>query len=280
MKKILLSFASVMALGISFVWAADMMHEANLLDVTGGSEIRSVAFENTDISGYGMAYWDEETSAFHLGAHLDNLPTPNGDDFYEGWLVQQSPFKFISTWEVMKTEDGKMVNKFDSSIDYSTYDFYVLNLEPNDNDPAPADHILEGTITVSMWVHAMKSEGEMMKHDGMMMKDWDAMMEKEDAMMKDSMMDKPDMMKSEMMDDTMMDSSMKEMAMKSTYYTKIKTVLATIDSSKLAQLAAKIPAVKASYMNNDSISETQKEKVAEILNVILVVIEEMTMTQK
>jgi len=38
------------------------------------------------------------------------------------------------------------MNNFTSDIDYSSYDFYVLTLEPNDGDPAPADHIVEGAV--------------------------------------------------------------------------------------------------------------------------------------
>jgi hypothetical protein len=60
-------------------------------------------------------------------------------------VVQKEPFKFISTGKIEQTQ-GMQVNTFSSSTDYSNYDLYVLTLEPDDGDPAPADHILEGTL--------------------------------------------------------------------------------------------------------------------------------------
>lgn len=117
-----------------------MQHDSSLLiDVTNGLEVRGIITPD-NASGYAHAsYADGE---FSLHAEFTNLATPKGDDFYEGWAVQQNPFKFISTGK-LEILDGKYINHFTSSTDYSSYDFYVLTLEPNDGDEAPADHIFE-----------------------------------------------------------------------------------------------------------------------------------------
>ena len=113
-------------------------------DVTKGAELRGVT-TSADAAGFAKVAWDGTT--FNLHGGFTGLSDPIGDDFYEGWLVRQSPFAFISTGELEKI-DGEYHDFFNSSIDYSEYDFYVLTLEPNDGNDAPADHILEGATTL------------------------------------------------------------------------------------------------------------------------------------
>ncbi len=73
-----------------------------------------------------------------------NLPALTNDDFYEGWIVK-GLFSIVSS--------GKM--EFDSArnewiLDYVTdgdktdHKTIVITQEPNDGDPAPAKHIIEG----------------------------------------------------------------------------------------------------------------------------------------
>lgn len=149
MKKVI-SAASLLALVLgspSVLAAKEGAHWASgdkIVDVTNGTVYRGVSTPN-DAWGYGnISFTDGE---FSLESGFEWLNDPQGDDFYEGWLVQQSPFKFISTW-VAEKQWSKYVNDFTSTIDYTNYDFYVLTLEPNDGDPAPADHILEGNVAV------------------------------------------------------------------------------------------------------------------------------------
>jgi len=80
---------------------------------------------------------------FMLLAEFDELPDPEGDDFYEGWVVRQNPLSVISTGQLEKDEAGYL-NFFTSPVDYTGHSRYVLTLEPNDGDPAPADHVVEG----------------------------------------------------------------------------------------------------------------------------------------
>ena len=115
-------------------------YSGSLEDVTGG-----------EASGFAQAGFKEELSETQSGMYLlevrlENLPELTENFFYEGWLVRRSPFVFISTGTLAKHTDGGDMNRFVSLKDYTPYDFYVLTLEPDDGDPAPAEHILEGEL--------------------------------------------------------------------------------------------------------------------------------------
>ncbi len=84
---------------------------------------------------------------FKLKGTFANLATPDGTDFYEGWLVVDDA-KPVSTGKVSDVE-GVYVNLFSSDTDYSSYDKYILTLEPDDANPAPsAAHVLEGSFAL------------------------------------------------------------------------------------------------------------------------------------
>jgi len=112
-----------------------------LIDVTKG-EIRGI---NTQGLTKGIAKSNFDGEQYLLLATFENLPEPAGDDFYEGWIVQLDPFMFLSTG-IVKKVDGVYTNVYKSGEDLTNYNFYVLTIEPNDGDPAPADHIVEGTM--------------------------------------------------------------------------------------------------------------------------------------
>lgn len=123
-------------------------YSGNLFDVTNGEVVRGI---NTggNASGVAQAAYivnSESDPAYYMTATFDNLPDPVGTDFYEGWIVRKSPFDVISTGIVEKT-DGVYVNNYASEQDLTDHDFYVLTLEPDDGDPAPADHIVEGVMS-------------------------------------------------------------------------------------------------------------------------------------
>lgn len=103
----------------------------DLEDVSGGSS-----------SGNAGASYND--GRYHLYAKFVDLPNPPEGFFYEGWVVNK-PFSVLSTGEV-KRNYGEYINSFDSEEDLLDHTFYVLTIEPDDGDPAPADHILEGTM--------------------------------------------------------------------------------------------------------------------------------------
>jgi len=72
------------------------------------------------------------------------LPDPEGSDFYEGWLVQQTPvLKFFSTGEMVEESDGNYSLSYESETQYENYNFVVITLETV-RDAVPEKHILEG----------------------------------------------------------------------------------------------------------------------------------------
>lgn len=153
MKKVATFLVSI-AIMTSWVFAARWeLPSDHLEDVTNGS-VRGIS--TTDESGGFAKTWYNE-DGFGLHAWFHDIADPLADDFYEGWLVQQNPFKFISTWELELKEDGYYHNVFSSDIDYTSYDFYVLTLEPNDGNPDPAAHIFEWNVVMA----------DMMKDDKM-----------------------------------------------------------------------------------------------------------------
>ena len=104
-----------------------------LEDVSGG-----------DASGTAKAEYVE--GRYLMEAEFENLPELEDDFFYEGWIVRKDPLSVKSTGATYDKEEGVVANDFMSDNDYTDHDFYVLTLEPDDGDPAPAEHILEGTM--------------------------------------------------------------------------------------------------------------------------------------
>ena len=105
-----------------------------------------------DVSG-GSAAGDAKArfkdGAYELVATFEGLPDPQGTDFYEGWVVRRGAnMSVVSTGRVEEEAVGYL-NLYMSSDDLTDHDFYVLTLEPDDGDPAPAAHILEGVLTKS-----------------------------------------------------------------------------------------------------------------------------------
>ena len=101
----------------------------------------------TEGKAFGTAKSNFAEDRYDLVATFANLPEPQGSDFYEGWIVRKGEnFDVVSTGKAKKIE-GVYTNVFTSDEDLTDHDFYVLTVEPDDGDPAPADHVLEGTMT-------------------------------------------------------------------------------------------------------------------------------------
>lgn len=119
--------------GISVEEIEQMSYQyyGQLEDVSGGSSsgIVRATFEDT----------------YKMVATFENLPLPDEGYFYEGWIV--SPKDVLSTGKAEKIGD-EYVNEFISTEDLTEYNYYVLTLEPDDGDPAPAEHVLEGAMSM------------------------------------------------------------------------------------------------------------------------------------
>ena len=103
---------------------------AHLSDVTGGFGTGNISIGFTD-------------GTFNLEGDMTGINDPQDGFFYEGWLVGGSA-GVLSTGVVEKGPDGTFVNEFTANKDYTDATQYILTIEPDDGDPAPADHVLEG----------------------------------------------------------------------------------------------------------------------------------------
>lgn len=107
-------------------------YEGKLADVSGGV-------------GSGVAKSTFTDGTYSLFAEFEHIPKPKKNYFYEGWVVRRIPFHFISTGKI-EFVNGTYTNIYTSSQDLTDHNFYVLTIEPDDGDPRPADHVLEGVI--------------------------------------------------------------------------------------------------------------------------------------
>ncbi|MCP6719229.1 MAG: hypothetical protein KJI71_03295 [Patescibacteria group bacterium] len=125
------------------IMAMTYQYSGQLADVTNGETILGI---NTGGNSFGVANASFENGTYSLLVTFDNLPDPKGTDFYEGWIVRKGiGFNVISSGRVDKI-DGVYTNTYVSGQDLTDHTFYVLTIEPDDGNPAPADHILEGTM--------------------------------------------------------------------------------------------------------------------------------------
>ncbi len=102
-----------------------------------------------DVNGggsYGMAHARFLNGKFTFVADLGNLPELSDGAAYQGWLVLRGDqMDVVNVGNPVKTDKG-YANVFITSENLRDYGFYVLTLEPDDDNPSPAGHILEGEI--------------------------------------------------------------------------------------------------------------------------------------
>lgn len=98
-------------------------------------------------SGIAMARYTAD-NLYELDAAFDGLPELDADEyFYEGWIVRRDgELSVISTGPLEMDADGNYINHYTSDENLLDHTEYVLTLEPNDGDPAPAAHVLEGIM--------------------------------------------------------------------------------------------------------------------------------------
>lgn len=117
-------------------------HQGDVKDVTDGKDINGLVTEG---KAKGVVQVFLKDNAYYLLTKFNDLPSPPEGYYYEGWVARQKPFRFESAGKLQ--QPGKVfVNYFGSTKDLMDHDFYVVTLEPDDGDPAPSTHILEGEI--------------------------------------------------------------------------------------------------------------------------------------
>jgi hypothetical protein len=89
-----------------------------------------------------MVYADWIEEEYRLHAEFANLPQLPDELFYEGWIVGGAE-SLVSTGELTFVE-GVYVNDYTNAKNLTNGLRYVLTIEPRDNDPTAAEHVLEG----------------------------------------------------------------------------------------------------------------------------------------
>lgn len=90
----------------------------------------------------GIVYVEYRQGEYQLEGEFNDLPSLNSDQYYEGWLVQRDPYSVKSTGRIQMI-NGKLTNKFSSTVDYRPYTTYLLTLQKL-GDTAPQLVMLEG----------------------------------------------------------------------------------------------------------------------------------------
>jgi len=112
-----------------------------LQDVTDGKIIRDVDTGGVASGSVGVVLKD---GVYTLTATFTGLQQPNGSDFYEGWIINESTSELISVGQAAKADDNYTIS-YNMGEDYTAYTKFALTIEADDGESAPADHILEGT---------------------------------------------------------------------------------------------------------------------------------------
>jgi hypothetical protein len=170
LKKLILVFFSV-AFGVVAIYAAlfSEVPSTPLVEVPEDSVGSDTLTEEEFVASLAEIYAEESLvgvngydvsgtvklvsssdNVFELVAESYPLPLVNEEFFYEGWLVRPDG-TFITTEALYlqnsyEDNTGFYRNDFDGNTDYSQFSKFIITLEPNDGDPAPAEHVAEADL--------------------------------------------------------------------------------------------------------------------------------------
>lgn len=106
---------------------------AALADVTGSTR-------------FGLAHTHFSGGIFTLIAQMGGLADSTDGSAYHGWLVKRGDGMQVVDVGIVQKINEEFFLVYQSKENLSSYDFFVLTLESNDGDSAPAEHLLEGQI--------------------------------------------------------------------------------------------------------------------------------------
>lgn len=102
--------------------------------------------EDVKANGVAQAHKFDDGRYLHT-VNLNIEPAADGY-FYEGWLVNGP--SVVSTGHLTNNfSDARHSLRFESDTDYTDYLNVIITLEPDDGNPAPADHVAEGKLKVT-----------------------------------------------------------------------------------------------------------------------------------
>ena len=147
MKKI--TFALLTSLLVISACSQPVEVEENVITETEEQPEQDLMLQNrivlTNVSAdpaEGSGFYGTMEDETRLFASFD-VVDPGEDFFYEGWLVcEGKPY----TTNALTLNEGKYENIFVSTEVPTNCQKYVLTIEPDDGDPAPAAHVLEGVL--------------------------------------------------------------------------------------------------------------------------------------
>ncbi|MEK7615264.1 MAG: anti-sigma factor [Patescibacteria group bacterium] len=132
------------------------MTDPNLQEKSDGAAAQNLSTQKTDTwksaaladvttgGSFGLAHATFQNGSYLLVSKMGNLPEPQNGFFYEGWIVRRGDVMRVMSLGRAQLVENQYVITFRSRVDLSDHDFFVLTLEPSDNNPVPAEHILEG----------------------------------------------------------------------------------------------------------------------------------------
>lgn len=101
--------------------------------------------KGTSTGKFLMAVYQKKT---YFRMEFSNLPKPWGSNFYEAWIkdvfTSNQP---LSLGKVERKENGGGMIDFVLGGEKTGFRSVFLTLEPGDNNPKPAQHILEGSFS-------------------------------------------------------------------------------------------------------------------------------------
>jgi hypothetical protein len=96
-----------------------------------------------DGSGKAEREMDDGQLVFTIKATLPEIDREKF--YYEGWLLRQVPYDFISVGDLVTNDDGEWVLEWGGAEGkYDAYTQVVVTLEAMDGNPDPSGHVLEG----------------------------------------------------------------------------------------------------------------------------------------
>lgn len=102
--------------------------------------------EDFNANGVAQSHYFVDGRYLHT-ANLNIEPAPDGY-FYEGWLVKGP--SVISAGHLSNPfGDVRHSLRFEADKDYRDHLSVIITLEPDDGNPAPAQHVAEGKLKVT-----------------------------------------------------------------------------------------------------------------------------------
>lgn len=105
-----------------------------MIEVKKSSKLENVS--DGDASGEVTMRYDGEM--YILEVIVNDLPALEEGFFYEGWLLQEETFSYLSTGALESEDETTFSNVFSATDDLEIYDTYVVTLESNNDNPEPS----------------------------------------------------------------------------------------------------------------------------------------------